>query len=174
MVRIRLPPAAGPFQRSAADAPSKLYWIQLLLRRRIGSHLRQAALPSGGTMTPVEIDCPLSKTAIQIFSRGDAGVARCPIRENAIRTQMGGTRGSPRDLAPASSRRHPNGHMGHSAASPVADFSALCRLRYRSYVVGSTQHAPGHSVDAAGSHGRGEITRARLSPRAPVSINRSS
>ena len=39
-------------------------------------------------------------------------VARCPIRGNAIRTQMGGTRGSPRDLAPASSRRHPNGHMG--------------------------------------------------------------
>ena len=30
----------------------------------------------------------------------------------------------------------------HSAASPVAEFSALCRLRYRSYVVGSTQHAP--------------------------------
>jgi len=33
-------------------------------------------------------------------------------------------------------------------------FSALCRLRDPSYVVGSTQHAPGHSVDAAGSHGR--------------------
>ena len=73
MVRTSFAPAAGPFQRSAADAPSKLYWIQLLLRRLIGNHLRQAALPSGGTMTPVEIDCPLSETAIQIFSRGDAG-----------------------------------------------------------------------------------------------------
>src|SRR6266404_6179052 len=26
-----------------------------------------------------------------------------------------------------------------------AGFSALCRLRHRSYVVASTQHAPGHS-----------------------------
>jgi len=72
-VRIPFAPAVGPFQRSAADAPSKLCWIQLLLRRRIGNHLRQAALPPGVTMTPVEIDCPLSKTAIQIFSGGDAG-----------------------------------------------------------------------------------------------------
>jgi hypothetical protein len=42
----------------------------------------------------------------------------------------------------------------HSAATPVAGFSALCRLRDHSYVVGSARHAPGHSSDATGSQGR--------------------
>ena len=42
-------------------------------------------------------------------------VARRPIRGNAIRTQTGGTRGSPQDLAPASSRRHQMGTSVHSA-----------------------------------------------------------
>lgn len=36
-------------------------------------------------------------------------------------------------------------HGSIQPATPVAGFSALCRLRDRSYVVGSTQHAPGHS-----------------------------
>src|SRR6202022_4384152 len=35
-----------------------------------------------------------------------------------------------------------------------AGFSALCRLRDRSYVVGSTQHAPGHSGFAWSSRRR--------------------
>jgi hypothetical protein len=42
----------------------------------------------------------------------------------------------------------------HSAATPVAGFSALCRLGDHSYVVGSTQHSAGHNVDATGPCGR--------------------
>src|SRR5215472_7196211 len=42
-----------------------------------------------------------------------------------------------------------------SAATPVAGFSAVCRLGDHSYVVGSgRQYAPGQSVDATGSRGR--------------------
>jgi hypothetical protein len=82
-------------------------------------------------------------------------VARRPIRENAIRMQTGGTRCSPRDFSSGLVSASPKwGIWVHSTATPVAGFSALCRLRDRSYVVGSTQHAPGHSVDAAGSRGR--------------------
>jgi len=103
MVRTSFAPAAGPFQRSAADAPSKLYWIQLLLRRRIGSHLRQAAL--GYDDTRRNRLSVIENSNSDLFS-WRCRVARCPIRGNAIRTQTGGTRGSPRDLAPASS------HMG--------------------------------------------------------------
>jgi len=71
-------------------------------------------------------------------------VARRPIKTecDALRTQMGGTRCSPGDVAVAASRRHLNGHGSHSAATPVVGFSALCRLRDHSYVVGSTRHAP--------------------------------
>ena len=75
---------------------------------------------------------------------------------NALRTQTDGTRRSPGDSAVVSSPRHSNGHIAPliSAATSVAGCSALCRLRDHSYVVGSTQHAPGHSVEATGSHGR--------------------
>src|SRR5215831_17103586 len=82
-------------------------------------------------------------------------VARRPIKTecDALRTQMGGTRCSPGDVAVAASRRHLNGHGSHSAATPVVGFSALCRLRDHSYVVGSTRHAPGYPCDATGSQG---------------------
>src|SRR6516165_1424426 len=75
---------------------------------------------------------------------------------NALRTQTDGTRRSPGDSAVVSSPRHSNGPIAPliSAATSVAGCSALCRLRDHSYVVGSTQHAPGHSVEATGSHGR--------------------
>src|SRR6516164_5624795 len=70
-------------------------------------------------------------------------VARRPIRGNAIRTQTGGTRGNPRDLAPDLVSASPKwAHGSIQPATPVAGFSALCRLRDRSYVVGSTQLAP--------------------------------
>jgi len=53
---------------------------------------------------------------------------RRPIRENAtLRTQAAGTRHGLGDTA-------------------VAGFSVLCRLRDRSYVVGSAQHAPATAV----------------------------
>ena len=58
---------------------------------------------------------------------------------NVRRTQTGGIRRSPGDVAVASSRRHPIGHLGLSC---YIGFSALCRLRDQSYVVGSTQHSP--------------------------------
>jgi hypothetical protein len=62
----------------------------------------------------------------------------------------------------------------HSTATPVAGFSALCRLRDRSYVDGSTQHAPGYSVDAAGSHGRRGGIVARQQPGNTPEISEGS
>ncbi|MEA2833125.1 MAG: hypothetical protein QOG66_1327 [Methylobacteriaceae bacterium] len=80
---------------------------------------------------------------IQIFLAEMPGSAPTYKREcNVRRTQTGGIRRSPGDVAVASSRRHPIGHLGYSAATPVTGFSALCRLREQSYVVGSTQHSP--------------------------------
>jgi len=66
----------------------------------------------------------------------------------------GGTRRSPRDLAPASSRRHPNGHMG-----PFSCFTGRRIFSTLSITVSLIRRwidaaCPGHSVDAAGSHGR--------------------
>ena len=52
-----------------------------------------------------------------------------------------------------SSRPSPTGTLVHSAATPVVGFSALCRVRDHSYVVGPTLACPGHSVKATGSHG---------------------
>src|SRR5215467_10308692 len=49
--------------------------------------------------------------------------------------------------------RHPERAWVHTTATPVAGFSALCRLRDHSCVLGPTQHAL-DSVDARGSHGR--------------------
>src|SRR5215472_5250941 len=57
-------------------------------------------------------------------------------------TATGCTRLRPRDLAVASSRRHPSRHQVHSAATPVTGISALCRLRDHSYVAGSTSLPP--------------------------------
>jgi len=78
-------------------------------------------------------------------------VARRPIRENAIRTQTGGTRGSPRDLAPASSRRPPNGHMGpFSLLHRSPDFQ-----HFVDYGIAHTSlHRRSMPPVTAGSHGR--------------------
>src|SRR5262249_51497643 len=50
-----------------------------------------------------------------------------------------------------------------TATTPVAEFSALCRLRDRSYVVGSVQHAPVTAVinGFAGTSSRGSCLRTR-------------
>ena len=51
-------------------------------------------------------------------------VARGPIKTecDALRTQMGGTRGSPGDVAVAASRRHPNGHGSTQLLHRSPDF----------------------------------------------------
>ena len=74
---------------------------------------KQAGSPPTPARLVVEIvSCRRSLQANSDLFSWRCPVARRPIRGNAIRTQTGGTRGNPRDLAPTSSRRHPNGHMG--------------------------------------------------------------
>jgi hypothetical protein len=116
-----------------------------LLRLRAQPH---GALPSG--QEPI-IGCRRSLQANSDLFSWRCRVARRPIRENAIRTQTGGTRGSPRDLAPASSRRPPNGHMGpFSLLHRSPDFQ-----HFVDYGIAHTSlHRRSMPPVTAGSHGR--------------------
>jgi hypothetical protein len=77
---------------------------------------------------------------IQIFLAEMPDSAPTYKREcNVRRTQTGGIRRRPGDVAVARLGVTRSGTWVYSAATPVTGFSALCRLRDQSYVVGSTQ-----------------------------------